>query len=246
MKRSEINQYIREAKVFFEKLSWKLPPFAYYTPERWAEIIENPAERRKHAEIIEHNLGWDVPDFGSGNFMKRGLFLFTIRNGRMDTKRNYAEKIMISRENQETPWHFHWDKVEDIINRGGGNLVVELYNRAKNDILKPGEPWTPGVFDTKRPVEFIHDGISEEVPAGSKVILKPGESIVLNAEVYHTFYGEKGKGMVLVGEVSRVNDDSKDNRFFEQLPRFLPIEKDEPPIHLLCNEYTDVRNILKK
>jgi hypothetical protein len=30
--------------------------------------------------------------------------------------------------------------------------------------------------------------------------------------MYHKFYGEKGKGKVLVGEVSAVNDDTSDYR----------------------------------
>ena len=34
---------------------------------------------------------------------------------------------MIVEEMQETPMHFHWGKMEDIINRGGGNLVIEIF-----------------------------------------------------------------------------------------------------------------------
>ena|SRR5690554_1431468 len=41
-------------------------------------------------------LGWDITDFGSGEFYKRGLFLFTLRNGKYKVdKKPYAEKIMI-------------------------------------------------------------------------------------------------------------------------------------------------------
>lgn len=49
------------------------------------------------------------------------------------------------------------------------------------------------------------------------------------------FYGRGGT--VLAGEVSRVNDDTNDNRFLEPLPRFPAIEEDEAPLHLLCTEY---------
>ena len=63
--------------------------------------------------------------YGSGDFYKRGLFLFTLRNGKYNIdKKPYAEKIMIVEEEQETPMHHHWSKMEDIINRGGGNLVT--------------------------------------------------------------------------------------------------------------------------
>ena len=58
--------------------------------------------------------------------------------------------------------------------------------------------------------------------------------------MYHTFYGEKGNGAVIVGEVSDVNDDVEDNCFLEPLGRFPTIEEDEKPIHLLCNEYPPV------
>ena len=48
MKRSEINASITEAKKLLDSISFKLPPFAYWTPEDWAtkgaevdEIIDN-------------------------------------------------------------------------------------------------------------------------------------------------------------------------------------------------------------
>jgi D-lyxose ketol-isomerase len=43
----------------------------------------------------------------------------------------------------------------------------------------------------------------------------------------------------MVGEVSAVNDDDTDNRFYEPLPRFSTIEEDEPPYYLLCTDYPD-------
>lgn len=56
-------------------------------------------------------LGWDLTDFGFGDFNKCGLILFTIRNGNfMKDKKPYAEKIMIVEELQETPMHFHWSR----------------------------------------------------------------------------------------------------------------------------------------
>jgi D-lyxose ketol-isomerase len=55
--------------------------------------------------------------------------------------------------------------------------------------------------------------------------------------VYHRFYGESGKGRVLVGEVSAVNDDRTDNRFYEPVGRFPEIEEDEKPLHLLVTDY---------
>ena len=112
MKRSEINQILKSAKAFMAKKQFILPPWANWSVAEWKENKENACE------VIENMLGWDITDFGSGDFYKRGLFLFTLRNGKFNVdKKPYAEKIMIVAENQETPMHYHWSKMEDIINR---------------------------------------------------------------------------------------------------------------------------------
>lgn len=221
MKRSEINRILKNAMAFMTERKFILPPWAYWSLSDWKK------NRQNALEIIENMLGWDITDFGSGEFYKRGLFLFTLRNGRFNIdKKPYAEKIMIVEEDQETPMHFHWAKMEDIINRGGGNLVIELVNATTTD--KPGTD----------PVHFSTDGIKRTVPAGGKVILSPGESICLEQRMYHRFYGEPGKGKVLVGEVSTVNDDHTDNCFYEPVGRFPVIDEDEPPLHLLVSDYS--------
>ena len=92
---------------------------------------------------------------------------------------------MVSYEEQETPLHFHWLKTEDIINRGGGNLVMELYLASDDDKL------------LERPVTVSIDGVLTTVNAGEPLVLKPGQSITLTPRLYHRFYGEKGKGRVL-------------------------------------------------
>ncbi len=220
MKRSEINQILRNAKAFMAEKKFILPPWSDWSVDDWKR---NKADA---LEITDNMLGWDITDFGSGDFYKRGLFLFTIRNGKFNVdKKPYAEKIMIVEENQETPMHYHWSKMEDIINRGGGNLVIELYNATSDNKLE------------NTPVHFRTDGIKRSVPAGGKVILKPGESICLEPGMYHRFYGEPGKGKVLVGEVSAVNDDTSDNCFYEPVGRFPVIEEDEAPLHLLVSDY---------
>jgi hypothetical protein len=132
---------------------------------------------------------------------------------------------MAADEEQETPMHFHWNKSEDIINRGGGNLVMELYKATDDD----------GLSD--EPVKVSIDGVLTTVKAGKPLILVPGQSICLRSRVYHRFYGEKGKGRVLIGEVSMVNDDANDNRFLEEIGRFPDIIEDVEPLHLLVNDY---------
>ena len=220
MKRSEINRIMTDAKNFMEERKFALPPWAYWNLTDWER------NKKDATEVINNQLGWDITDFGSGDFYKRGLFLFTLRNGRLNIdKKPYAEKIMIVEENQETPMHFHWAKMEDIINRGGGNLVIELYNSSSDESFA----------DT--PVQLKTDGVWRTVEAGGKIILTPGESICLEQGMYHRFYGETGKGKVLVGEVSMVNDDTSDNRFYETVGRFPTVEEDVEPLHLLVSDY---------
>lgn len=220
MKRSEINQLISESIAFFDSMNFKLPPWAYWKPEEWKGKFETCSE------IAENMLGWDLTDFGSGDFHKRGLILFTIRNGNFKTdKKPYAEKAMIVEEMQETPMHFHWSKMEDIINRGGGNLVIELYNSEGDHQF------------SDKTIKVKTDGVLRTVEPGGKIILTPGESICLHQGLFHRFYGEPGKGKVFVGEVSAVNDDTSDNNFFEPVGRFPEIEEDEVPSHLLASDY---------
>jgi len=220
MKRSEINRHILQSLQFFDTMKVHLPAWGYWKPEDWRENSDAVAE------IARNGLGWDITDFGSGDFDKIGLINFNPRNGSLaNPGKPYCEKIIIVHEEQVTPLHTHVLKKEDIINRGGGNLVIEL----RNGDLEGNTDDTP--------VTVRIDEIDVTVDAGSTVILKPGESIYLLPGVYHAFWGEAGKGPVLVGEVSTVNDDSTDNIFINSNPRFPEIDEDEPPVHLLVNDY---------
>jgi hypothetical protein len=225
MKRSEINAILKWAKQFVAGHNFRLPPFAFWGPEDWK------AKGHECDEIRRNMLGWDITDFGLGTFEKYGLVLFTLRNGNYsnpEDPKTYAEKILISREGQITPLHFHWKKIEDIINRAGGNLVIRLFNSSPDEQV-----------DSNTPVKVSLDGVVHTVPAGLTVALKPGESITLTQNLYHEFWAEVGSGPVLIGEVSAVNDDRADNRFAKQVGRFPEIEEDEPPLHYLCNEYPE-------
>ena len=222
MKRSEINAIMQKADDFIHSRGFYLPPFAYWSPDVWEK--KGPEVN----EIVDNKLGWDITDFGRGDFNAFGLFLFTIRNGDIQNWQTlkgklYAEKIMIVEDGQVTPMHFHWNKMEDIINRGGGELLIQLYNASADDQL-----------DEKNAVLVSVDGLRRRLEPGATLRLAPGESITLEQRCYHKFWG---MGRLLIGEVSLVNDDQHDNRFYEQIGRFPEIDEDVPPLYLLCNDY---------
>ena len=224
MKRSEINKALRELENMCVKTQFHLPPFCNFTPEMWKAL------GHEYDEVRECMLGWDITDYGLGNFDKVGMSLITLRNGNrsMSDKypKVYAEKLLYMKEGQYSPCHFHWYKTEDIINRGGGNILIRVNNSLSDESI-----------DYENPVKVHTDGKEYLVPAGTQVRLTPGESIHIQQYMYHDFSVEEGTGPVLLGEVSQCNDDNTDNRFNPPVGRFPQIEEDEQPYRLLCNEY---------
>jgi D-lyxose ketol-isomerase len=224
MKRSRINRCIREMERMASEHSFPLPPFLSFTPEAWK------TKGHEYDEIRDNVLGWDITDCGLGEFDRIGFSLITLRNGNRKNpkyKKVYAEKLIFLKEGQTFPFHFHVFKSEDIINRGGGILVIHVYN----DDGKGGF--------SQEPVLVNSDGRSYRVPAGTGVQLKPGESITLWPHQYHDFGTVSGTGDILIGEVSQCNDDRTDNFFHDPVGRFPEIEEDEEPYRLLCNEYPE-------
>ncbi|MBP3579811.1 MAG: D-lyxose/D-mannose family sugar isomerase [Clostridia bacterium] len=223
MKRSEINAAMRDALALFKEYKITLPAFVLWSKDDWK------TKGGEVEEIKDNMLGWDITDFGRGDFNDIGLLLITLRNGNQKNPQKYpkpyAEKLMVVKEKQITPMHFHWNKMEDIINRGGGNLIIKLYNSTEDEQLA----------DTD--VEISVDGVKHTYPAGYELCLRPGDSVTLTPGLYHKFWGEQGKGTVIVQEVSMCNDDANDNRFYEKTGRFPKVEEDEEPLYLLCNEY---------
>ena len=225
MKRSFINQTVELAKQIFQQHGFYLPKFAHYSLQDWQQL--NLADNQ---EIIDARLGWDITDFNLGCFEQYGLTLFTLRNRTLSdsksTNKPYAEKIMLVQEGQITPMHDHWYKMEDIINRGGGNLILSLYQRDEITDL----------IDKTKDIMVAIDGEKRMIKAGGLVKLAPGQSICLPPHLYHSFWAEEG--YVVAGEVSMANDDMTDNRFLQNLGRFSDIEEDESAKYLLCSDYT--------
>ena len=223
MKRSRINDIMAAADEMIRHYGFVLPPFANWSPDEFR------TKKAVAGRVIAGRCGWDITDYGQGRFDAMGLFLFTLRNGSLaDLQRGggmcYAEKLLISRQDQLSPMHTHVIKAEDIINRGGAALIVELYG---SDDLGHCAPDRGGMVRC--------DGIDRPYRPGEKLRLMPGESVTLMPGDWHAFWGEGGD--VLIGEVSTVNDDVTDNIFREPIGRFARIEEDVKPTHLLVSDY---------
>jgi len=222
MKRSRVNDILAEGAAFFARHGWALPPYAHWT----ADQINGP----EGAHIRDRKLGWDITDYGQGRFDEMGLFLFTMRNGDLREMGQqgamlYAEKLMISRQDQLSPMHRHVLKTEDIINRGGATLVMELFTCDQN-----------GQIDQNADVHVLSDGVPVTLPAGGHLKLPVGASVTLTPTTWHAFWGDGGD--CLIHEVSTVNDDLTDNIFAEPIGRFSDIEEDVSPTHLLVSDYS--------
>ena len=223
MKRSEINHAIKRMEQELKEFRISLPSFCYWSPADWEETGND------FDEIRDNMLGWDITDYGLGNFREVGFTLITLRNGNIHMPKYtkpYAEKLLFLEEGQYAPLHFHWTKMEDIINRGGGTVLIKVYGSTEKEDL-----------DLEHKVKVLKDGQEFYVEPGTGIELLPGESITIYPYLYHDFTVKGGTGSVILGEVSMCNDDMKDNRFYEQIGRFPEIEEDEAAYRLLCNEY---------
>lgn len=197
--------------------------FGYWSIEEWKE------KKADLDTIRQTKRGWDVTDFGSDEFSKIGAVLFTIRNGILEKPEvgcPYAEKLIIIKDSQVLPLHFHFSKTEDIINRGGGILSIQVFDSLPN-----------GEVDYDSDVEVFCDGILHTVKAGTTIEIIPGNSMTITPYLYHLFTAKPGCGDLIVGEVSAINDDNADNRFAVEMKRFSEIIEDEEITVPLVNEY---------
>lgn len=166
MKRSEINIALKEFERMLKEYKCFLPKFCNFTPEQWK------TKGHEFDEIRDNMLGWDITDFGMGDFQKTGFSLITIRNGNLNMqdkyKKTYAEKLLFLKGGQYALNHFHWYKMEDIINRGGGNILIRVYNALQGEEI-----------DRETDVTVQVDGETVTVPAGTQIKLEPGMSLTI-------------------------------------------------------------------
>jgi D-lyxose ketol-isomerase len=222
LSRSAVNQSIEMAIEVFARYDIHLPRFAFWSPVDWQ------GQNSAADEIRQCRLGWDVTDFGHGNCEHIGRTLFTLRNGSKKQPgypKPYAEKLLFDPEGQRAPAHFHLSKMEDIINRAGGNILVQL--TAVDDSNRP----------RTKPLRVQLDAQSVMLEPGGIIKLEPGQSLCIPPRTIHQFWAEEGSGVTVSSEVSSLCDDLEDNYFLDPTARFPEIEPDEPPRHYLCHEY---------
>ncbi|GLS18634.1 hypothetical protein GCM10007874_16510 [Labrys miyagiensis] len=221
MRRSQIEAIIEKSLATMVKRGFHLPSFAGWTPAQWREKAEATQALRVAG------LGWNIVEFEKDAFFKSGIAVFTLRMGDYrdlpkGRGRLYAEKAFVLFEGQRVPHHYHRVKTEDLINRGGGILGVNLVK-----VDAEGQPLAEAIT-------LERNGIEVGVPANTTLNLEPGESIVLVPGVAHAFIGVNE---VLCGEISLVNDDATDNYFLQPLPPPSAIVEDVPARHLVLADY---------
>ena len=105
------------------EVGFALPPFCRWTPQEWE------LKGHEYDEIRDNMLGWDITDYGLGDFDSVGMGLITLRNANQHDSRyrkTYAEKLLFLRDDMISPMPFHWVKSEDIIHREGGTRLVRV------------------------------------------------------------------------------------------------------------------------
>ena len=88
MKRSAVNQALKELEAMCEKYHCYLPPFCHFTPQQWQSI------GHEYDEVRDCMLGWDITDYGMDHFDKFGFSLITIRTGNRAMADKYPKASM--------------------------------------------------------------------------------------------------------------------------------------------------------
>jgi D-lyxose ketol-isomerase len=229
MKRSQINAAIELAHKTLRDHGIRLPEFAYWSPDDW---------RRAGPEcgrVTRNWLGWAVTDFGQGDFDRVGITMFDVRNGnpaRPEEGTPYGEKIFVLRPGQRLPFHFHWNKTEDIMSRAGGALMIQLYQSHDDETMDES---SPGVV--------YCDGIAKPFAAGQVFEIPHGASLTITPRLYHRFWAKEDGAVLVGGEISTISVPQTDNRFGEGARRFVPIEEDVPPTYLMNVDYPQLHEI---
>ena len=198
MKRSAINAIMRESEAFMRSFGFILPPFSRWSPD------EMRARKGEIDGITGASLGWDITDFGLGDFEQTGLFLFH-RAQRPLCRSAARTRHALCRKGDDRPQ-----------GSGDANAPASSEGRRHHQSRRR-HAGDRAVWRYRRPVRPVQgtrvatDGIWRELAPGHKLRLSPGESVTLMPGDWHAFWGEGAD--VFVAEVSTVNDDNTDNIF---------------------------------
>jgi hypothetical protein len=229
MKRSQINAAIDLAHKAFAQHGIRLPEYAYWSPADWARAGPEYARVRLNA------LGWACTDFGQGDFDHVGITMFDVRNGtreRPEEGTPYGEKIFCLRPGQRLPYHFHYNKTEDIISYAGGTLMIQLYNARDDESMdeaSPGKVWC--------------DGVEKRFEAGQVFEIPHGGSLTIVPKLYHRFWARDDGAVLVGGEISTISVPKTDNRFGGNARRFVPIDEDVPAKYVLNVDYDRLQEL---
>jgi D-lyxose ketol-isomerase len=229
MKRSQINAAIELAHSALREHGIRLPEYAYWSPDDWRRA--GP----EYARVTLNGLGWAVTDFGQGDFDKVGITMFDVRNGNVERPAEgtpYGEKVFVLKAGQRLPFHFHWSKMEDIISRAGGTLMLQVYNSFPDETMDEASPG------------FVYiDGVRKPFAAGQIFEIPHGASLTITPKLYHRFWAKEGGAALVGGEISTISVPKTDNRFGGNARRFVPIEEDEPAAYLLNIDYPHLHEV---
>ena len=78
MKRSQINYVIDKAHAIAQTFRVCLPEFAYFTVDDWLQ-----RERDNWQEVVDLQLGWDITDFGRGDFNQNRMLRKCCRSNKI-------------------------------------------------------------------------------------------------------------------------------------------------------------------
>lgn len=87
MKRSEINAIIKKFEGMLREYKFEIPDFLKFTPEEWQ------TKGHEYDEIRDNALGWDITDFGHGDYYKEGLALMAPGPDRVTSPTGWPERL---------------------------------------------------------------------------------------------------------------------------------------------------------
>ena len=211
MLRSEINALIRDAEGYFKAERFRLPPFAFWTPDDWAKPDGDISE------IVDCGLGWDITDFGLGEYHTlRPPPLHDEKRPTREPEGGHREDLLREGDHPRPRPALPGPPPLD---QGRGHHRAGGRHDGRRGAQRDAED---GSFKADTQVSLSLDGVRRKVrvlaPPSSST---PGESVTLEPGCYHL--GDRRlrpSGWDIHGEVSVVNGDVNHNRCGQPVGRF--------------------------